>query len=285
MKGPIPLVLGLAVLVAAPDAQVFRASTDVVEVDVAVRAGKTPVKGLTAADFELIDNGVKQSIDAMVIEEVPVDLTLILDVSPSTVSVVDRFRARAQQIAAMLRQKDQVRLITFATDIIELVPFRAGGEALKDSRVSSGNTTSLHDALLLSLMQPPVQGRRRLIVAFSDGVDTASVVDAATVSTVASRAESVLHIVLAGYPGQLPPTAKSLRAAAEETGGDLHLPGEFEDAVDGFKRVFEDFRQSYVLRYTLSGVPRYGWHDITVKLTRQTEKRYTVRAKRGYFGG
>ena len=280
------LVALLAIYAASPSAapQVFRAATDVVEVDVAVRAGKTPVKGLTAADFELLDNGIRQSIEAVVIEEVPVDLTLILDVSPSTVSVVDRFRARAQQIVAMLRQTDQVRLITFATEIIELVPYRAGGAALKDSRVSSGNTTSLHDALLLSLMQTPTHGRRRLVVAFTDGIDTASVVDAATVSSVARRAESVLHVVLAGYPGALPPTAKSLRAAAEETGGELHEPGEFEDAVDGFKRVFEDFRQSYVLRYTLSGVTRYGWHDIAVNL-KKTDKRHTVRAKRGYFGG
>ncbi len=281
------MLVVLAVWAATPGAapQVFRAATDVVEVDVAVRAGKTPVKGLTAADFELLDNGVRQSIDAIVIEEVPVDLTLILDVSPSTISVVDRFRARAQQIVAMLREKDRARLITFATDIVEVVPYRVGGEALKDSRISAGNTTSLHDALLLALVQPPTHGRRRLVVAFTDGVDTASVVDAATVSAVATRAESVLHIVLAGYPGSPPPTAKALRTAAEETGGDLHLPGEFDDAVDGFKRVFEDFRQSYVLRYTLSGVPRYGWHDVAVKLTRLTEKRYTVRAKRGYFGG
>lgn len=39
-------------------AQTFRAGTDAVQVDVLVTRGDRPVAGLTAADFELRDNGV-----------------------------------------------------------------------------------------------------------------------------------------------------------------------------------------------------------------------------------
>ena len=48
-------------------------------------------------------------------------------------------------------------------------------------------------------------------------------------------------------------------------------------------RVFEDFRSSYVLRYTPARVTARGWHELEVKTTRAG--RLTVRARRGYFGG
>ncbi len=265
--------------------QVFRSDIDVVAVDVAVRSGNTPVKGLTSKDFELIDNGMLQSIDAVMIEDVPVDLTLILDASASTSTVIERFKLRARQIAGMLRPVDRVRLIVFSTDVTEVFPLQAGGSALPVGQIASRGGTSLNDALLLSLARAPVEGRRQLIVAFTDGLDTTSVVDASTLAAAAARADGVLHLVLSGYSGSLPPTARSLRAAAEATGGELHPPGAFDDAVDAFKGVFEDFRQSYVLRYTLGGVTRDGWHDVSVRVTKAGGNRYSIRARKGYFGG
>ena len=50
----------LLTLVAAT--QVFRATTEVVTVDVFVQVGRQPVSGLTAADFVVRDNGVVQQV-------------------------------------------------------------------------------------------------------------------------------------------------------------------------------------------------------------------------------
>jgi len=267
--------------------QVFRATTDVVSVDVSVRAGGTAVTGLNSGDFELLDNGVPQRIEAVAIEEVPVDLTLILDTSSSTAGVIARFKANAQQVASMLRPDDRVRLITFSSTVTEVFPLQAGTDRLPVESLQARGGTALHDALLLALARRPDAGRRQLLVAFTDGVDTTSVVDAATVASVARRAECVLHLVLStGYGtdgGILPPTERSLRAAAEATGGDLYRPGAFGDAVDAFREVFRDFRQSYVLQYAAQGVARGGWHEIKVRVTR--EGRFTIRARKGYAGG
>ena len=48
-------------------------------------------------------------------------------------------------------------------------------------------------------------------------------------------------------------------------------------------RAFDDFRTSYVVRYTATGVTRGGWHDITLRVKRPPNA--TVRARKGYFGG
>jgi VWFA-related protein len=270
------------------DKQVFRAATDVVDVTVSVRSGKSPVAGLKASDFELTDNGIRQEIDALLVEQVPIDLTLLLDTSPSTADAINRFKTGAQQITTLLRSQDRVRLITFATDVTEIFPFRSGGEPMPVEAVTSQGGTSLHDAVLLALARGATHGRLHLVVAFTDGHDTTSVADGETLAFVAARAGSVLHLVLSGAYGTdytQPPAVKSLRIAAEESGGEMHPPGRFNDALDAFKRVVDDFRQSYVLRYTFRGGKREGLHVIAVTLKKADAQRYTIRAKKGYFGG
>jgi hypothetical protein len=58
---------------------VFRAASNLVAVPVSVEDGNTPVTGLTAADFELRDNGIVQTIELVAGETTPVDLTVAID--------------------------------------------------------------------------------------------------------------------------------------------------------------------------------------------------------------
>ena len=125
-----------------------------------------------------------------------------------------------------------------------------------------------------------MQGRRHLVVAFTDGHDTTSVADGETLAFVAGRADSLLHLVLSGAYGTdfaQPPSVKSLRQAAEESGGELHPPGRFNNVLAAFRQVVEDFRQSYVLRYTLKDVKR----DRLARDRRQADE---VRAAAAVYG-
>ena len=67
------LLLATTVVMASPPGQVpppapqqpatvFRTGADVVTVDASVQRERRPVTGLTAADFELLDNGVAQEV-------------------------------------------------------------------------------------------------------------------------------------------------------------------------------------------------------------------------------
>ena len=278
--------IALVVLVAGdrPAAQqVFRASTDAVSITVAVRRGSTPITSLGTSDFALTDNGVAQKIEALSLESVPVDLTLVLDASSSTAEAIARFKSSAETVAQMLRDRDRVRLIAFSTEVVEVFPMTPAGERLPMNRLLSSGTTALHDALLLALVRRPEPGRRQLVVAFSDGVDTSSVVTASTLADIARRSDCALHLVLSGSPDSFPPTIRSLRDAAEATGGTVHAPGQFHDAVSALRRVLNDFRQSYVLRYTVSGVDANGWHDVDVRVTAPDSDRYVVSRAAGIF--
>jgi hypothetical protein len=54
-----------------------------VSVDVSVQREGRPVTDLKATDFEILDNGVLQEITEITYERLPIDVTLLLDVSAS----------------------------------------------------------------------------------------------------------------------------------------------------------------------------------------------------------
>jgi hypothetical protein len=78
----------------------------------------------------------------------------------------------------------------------------------------------------------------------------------------------------------------NLDEAAALTGGKLYrapLPSFHGQVVNAFTQAFNDFRQSYVIRFTPKDVPREGWHDLLVEVP-TASRRYVIRARKGYFG-
>src|SRR5688500_5599287 len=129
------------------DQAVFRARTDVVSISTSVKRGNAPVANLAAADFRLIDNGVVQTIDAVTIESVPLDVTLFMDTSGSTAGALDRMKKNVVSIAAMLRPDDQFRLLTIGLAVETAVPWqRAGNKMTLDMKAVPG-ISLVYDAL------------------------------------------------------------------------------------------------------------------------------------------
>jgi VWFA-related protein len=274
----------------------FRAETTTVSVNVSVRDGNRPVAGLTGDDFQLSDSGIVQHIHDVSVESVPIDVTLIVDTSNSARAEFERFRKDTKQIAGLLRDQDRLRLMTIDTYVHELLPMKASREVTIPHSIGAGGMTSAYDAMAVALMTRVGLDRRHLIVAMTDGWDTMSVLDAETLREVAGRSDAVLHMVLtnetSGAYNPFPSRSlyhdrdlNALRDATSRTGGDLHGAGFFAaaDAVVIFRKVFEDFRASYVLHYSPTGVDRNGWHPLKVSVPKSPK--YSVRSRQGYFGG
>jgi hypothetical protein len=76
-----------------------------------------------------------------------------------------------------------------------------------------------------------------------------------------------------------------IQQAAERTGGTLREQSFLfrgTSIARAFRAILDDFRQSYVLRYTATGVDGPGWHAIAV--TVPGVRGATVRARQGYYG-
>lgn len=262
----------------------FRAFADVVSVDVSVKNGRVPVAGLTTADFEVLDSGVAQRLDAVSIEAVPIDVTLAVDLSGSVVPNVKAFKSDVEKFVAMLRPADRVRLVSFSTDVREDVPMQPPVGPIQADWTDMGGATSLNDGVLYALLWPETPDRRHLVIVFTDGMDTSSTVPNESIPAVAGRVEAVLHAVLVQPSGPHPDfyqgSLDALREAVRRTGGETHR---LSRALDDFTQIVADFRASYMLRYTPRGVDRPGWHTLTVRVTRPGN--YTIRARQGYTGG
>jgi hypothetical protein len=293
------VMLALGGSVRADGQTTFRATTAVVSVSVSVKRGNTVVANLKAADFTLTDNGVPQTVEAVSIESVPVDVTLFLDTSGSTSGKLDEMRHDVQTIQQLLRAGDRFRLLTIGDAVSLAVPWVPAGTRVPVSIQAVGGISLIHDALMFGLAYRPEPGRRHLIVGMTDRQDCGSVVPASLLLDVAGRSDAVMHLVdysggggdanyrVRGCSPQARPDGDAiLTLAAERTGGQQHAQARFFRASSiarAFKSIFEEFRQSYVLRYSPSGVKGAGWHAIAV--TVPAAKNATIRARQGYYGG
>ena len=159
-----------------------------------------------------------------------------------------------------------------------------------------GGISLVHDALVEALLHRPDADRRHLVVGMTDRRDCGSVVSSGQLRELASRSEAVLHLVEQSGSGDDNPYRvrtcsprgrldgpEIIAEAAARTGGMLHEPSYFfgSSVLRAFRTIFEEFRQSYVLRYSPTGVARGGWHAIAVKVPSVPDA--TIRARQGYF--
>ena len=297
MKRALAAVLAALSVSTLAAAQVFRSGIDLVSVDVSVKSGNRVVAGLTAADFRLYDNGVLQQVEAVSIEDVPIDVTIFHDTSVSQGGRIDSLKRDIVTVAGLLRAGDRIRLLTFDDQVQDAFGWQPAGSVPDVSRVTMGRISPVYDALFAAFLHRPETGRRHMVLALTDAADAGGITSIETLTAVADRSESVLHLVLLddsrptgpqrGVIRQWNPT----RAAATEvalveklstvTGGVVHEEPLFRNhVVSSFRKAFDDFRQSYVLRYSPKGVKPGGWHELKVEVVRPG--RHTVRARRGY---
>src|SRR5262245_8323714 len=127
----------------------------------------------------------------------PTDMTLVIDTSGSvTGKALERIKQDAQEMASLLQPNDRIRVVSFARDAADVFGLVPGGATLDLTRMRSGGTTSLYDALVTVLSAYPVIERPHMIFVLSDGRDNSSFVSAADVVEVAKTSSAVRSVAL-----------------------------------------------------------------------------------------
>lgn len=300
---PVALVAALGLdAVVAQDPPKFQSGTSAVMVDVSVRTRRLqPITGLRAEDFELFDNGVRQTVDQVSYGKLPIDVTVALDVSASVTGVLlDQLRQGVVSLTRGLGREDRLRLLLFNARVARTVDFTRDPDQVDVAirNVPAGGGTALLDALSVALTSSSDLDRRQLLVAFTDGSDSVSTTAPDTLIEVARRARATVTLVMPAAPGTVwmtgpgglqtfnagqvrrGPLHTVLTTLAHETGGSI-LPVDSSSGLSSaFRTVLDQFRSAYVLYYRPTGVERDGYHAIDVKV----KKDATVQARRGYFG-
>ncbi len=280
-------IVAAALAVARPIAQepVFRASVESVTVDVSVTRNGVPVTGLEARHFVVRDNGMPQTVERVMFDEVPLHLLLVFDTSSSLGS--SGVRALADAAGALvdaLKPTDQVGLITFSESVDVRVPLTQEHDRVRTALRGGtpGGPTAWRDALFVAtqLFEPRLD-TRRVVLLLTDGRDTSSWMPAADIRDVVRRSGVVLHAVDPPLP---PPTSdpreafsrispvnastpRALREAVDAGGGRLWMASSGKGLRERFLEVLDELRSRYLLSYTPSGPRTTGWHDVSVAIT------------------
>ncbi len=285
-------LLGLLVVAATiAQAPVFRSEVEVVRVEVLVTRNGLPVRGLTAADFELRDGGRLQALKPIREEQTPIDVVLVLDLSESVNgsklvalrdaagAFLDGLRPSANRLnpgldgerAALLVFQEEVRLLEPLTPALDRVR-----RALRE--VTARGSTALLDATYSGLRLLEPGPRRTVVVLFSDGLDSLSWLTPAQVVEAAARSDTLVFAVAARGKGD--PENPFLREVTRATGGRVWTALSEKELRPRFLDVLDEIRSRYVLSYSPEGVGFPGWHSLDVRLK---QGKGEVLARPGYY--
>jgi len=136
------------------------------------------IEGLTAADFDVTENGQPREILSVQRSTAPFNLVLLLDVSGSVDSYVNFIRRAARNFVETVDPRDRISIVIFNEDVKVLSTFTTDKVSLSKSldTFDAGGGTAYYDALayVISDTLRPLKGERSAIVVLTDGDDNRS---------------------------------------------------------------------------------------------------------------
>ncbi len=301
----LSLVLGALLQQEAPSESVFRFEVEVrtVFIDVFVSRDGSPVRGLTANDFEIVDQGAPQQLDLVDPQDIFLSVMVVLDTSSSVSgSKLAHLREAAHAFLRRLKEKDEAGLMMFHQYCHLRQAMGGDIRFLHESldQPTQGGYTSIHDALYTGLKLVGEAEGRPMVLLFTDGEDNSSWLTEKELVNVARESEAIVHVIGLKSSNELSTIEDSdrkkkklnhstsldqaedlLEEITKVTGGRVWYADSSAELEQVFLKVLEEMETRYLLSYQLLGVPSEGWHKLEVKLKKQRGE--TIRARPGYL--
>jgi Ca-activated chloride channel homolog len=276
--------------------QVFRAAIDTVSVGVTVvdRKGAL-VTGLTPEDFALFEEGTQQEIrlfaggDTAPADKPPLHIGLLFDTSGSMDSELARARTAAIRFCNVLSHAEDITLVDFDNEVrvtrFTQDDFPRFVERLRGRKPDGW--TALYDALGVYLDGTAFQDGEKVVVVYTDGFDTRSVMTFTDAVSSLKASDVTVYVVgfLRGGSSTAALHARSrLTQLAEATGGVAFFPSTQADVDQAYTQVLEEVNARYLLGYVSSNPNNDGrWRTVDVRLLRPDLKSAKIRARKGYY--
>jgi Ca-activated chloride channel homolog len=250
------------------------------------------IPNLNQSDFALLDdqkapakvNSFHQQIN------LPLRVGILIDTSSS---IKSRFQFEQQSATEFLLQvlrakNDRAFVMGFDETPTVSADWTNDQDALETgiNKLRTGGGTALFDALYVACRDKLLTERgpepvRKAIILVSDGEDNQSRVYMPEAIKECERAETIIYAISTNWTPSRGEGDKVLQELAEQTGGEVFFPPSVEDMAVSFKSIEEELRSQYALVYTPADFRTDGAFR-TIYLYCY-DRRYQVRAKKGYF--
>ena len=263
----------------AEDTRFLRAPANVGEVEVdfvelfasALDSGGHPVRGLPAADFEVLEAGKPQKIVRFEqVDNLPLSLGIAIDTSFSMASsLIEAERAAAGFVHNLLTPRDRCFTLQFGGRPSLLVPPVDDAEAvgLSLEGLRAFGRTAFYDGVITALYYFRAERGQRALVVLTDGEDTIS--SSSWEDSLAYARRSGVAIYTIGL-GNLKrgPRAK-LTELADATGGRAFFVDRADELAGVYSLISEELRSRYFLAYNADQpADANGFRPIEVRVKR-----------------
>ncbi len=253
----------------------IRTSADLVMVPVTITDDfNRPVTGLDRDNFEVFENKKLQPIKNFSTEDSPISVGIIMDVSGSMGSKLERARDAVKQFCDESNPQDEFFMITFSDDPRLATDFTNRPEELDAALVTaqSHGRTSLLDAIYMGIRKmKEARYQRRALLIISDGGDNHSRYTERDVKNAVKEADILIYAV--GTYDRSVTTQEELlgpellQSVSSVTGGQSYTLTNEAEMPAVTRSIGTRLRHQYVLAYRPQAPMRDGkWHKIVVKL-------------------
>jgi len=236
-----------------------------------IQDSKRNYMDVSAAELEVFEDEVPQTVDTFQEAVDPVSMVLTLDASGSMKRAADTVKKTATDFVLAVRPEDNLALITFADEAKfehVLSTNRTWSiDAIKKYNANGG--TALYDALYNSLQHLKGVKGRRAVVLLSDGRDENNPGTAPgskhTLEDVLTLQRQVGATVFGVGLGENI-DREVLEALANQSGGQTYYAADAAALGDQFRRIVEDLRRRYVLSYSSTNRAADGnWRKVEIR--------------------
>lgn len=274
--------------------QVFRAGVDLVHFGVVVTDKQgSPILGLKAEDFEIVEGGKVQKLQFFAggdpVGAPPLHLGFMIDNSGSMIKDISDVRTAAIKFLNRVENITDVTLADFDTEV-RVARFGPDDFPRLIERIRSGQPdgyTALYDALGVYLNGAAQLTGDKILVLYTDGGDTRSAIrqsellDLLKVSDVTVYSIGYLQHQGSGRGEQ----QQILTRFAETTGGQAFFPTTTKDLDKMYDNILREIAGRYSLGYVSSNQKMDGtWRNVRIRLVNKPElKDVKIRTRAGYY--
>jgi VWFA-related protein len=242
-------------------------------------------RGLTADDFEVLENGQPQKIAKFeLVENLPLTLGILIDTSGSMASSLgEAQRAAGGFLERMVRPGDRCFTLTFSDRPVLRMPLtddpRAAAQSLE--RLQADGSTSIHDALVQSLFYYRGTHGQRALVLLSDGDDNTSQLTFDEALEYAKRSGVAIFTIGLKIPAHSLGIRRKLDHLGEVTGGRVFYVSKAAELAGVYAEIEHELRSRYLLAFQSAvQAGAGGYRQIEVKMRKPGLK---ARTARGYY--
>jgi VWFA-related protein len=274
----------------------FVLHTEVEEVvlNCTVLEGNKLVPDLKKENFEISEDGVRQTIISFQHTDLPVSIGLVIDNSGSMSRKRPSVNKSAIDLIQASNPQDEAFVVNFSDEAFIDQEFTSDINKLRDGlgHIESRGGTALYDAVVASADKLAADAKRpkQVLILITDGEDNASSITLEpTIHRVQELSGPVIYTIGLLFGDEMTRSEvrharRALELLSTETGGMAFFPKSIDQIDQIAAEVARDIRNQYTLGYhSTRPTTEQDFRKVQVTASAKGSGKLTVRTRTGYF--